>query len=84
VIYDEGASRLISDHGARTLYLAVFNSTLDVLVVLGIAECDVEQLAVIHVFTANLSLLAAYLTRNIGRGPEFAPDADKPTGGSQG
>jgi len=73
-MYDDGLSRLISDHGARTLYLAVFNSTVDVLVVLGIAEVDVEALATIHVFTANLSFLVAYWTRNVGRPPEFPPE----------
>jgi len=73
-MYDDGLSRLISDHGARTLYLAVFNSAVDLLVVLHMADVDVEQLATIHIFNANLSFLVAYLTRNVGRPPEFPPE----------
>jgi len=84
VIYDEGLSRLISDHGARTLYLSVFNSAIDVLVVLGVADVDVEQLATIHIFNANLSFLIAYLTRNVGRPPEFPPEPSQHAGESQG
>jgi len=82
-MYDDGLSRLVSDHGARTLYLAVFNSTIDVLVVLGVAQVEVESLATIHVFTANLSFLVAYLTRNVGRPPEFPPEPVEDTGESQ-
>jgi len=71
------AHRLISDNAARLLYLAVFNSALDVCVVMRWAEVDAVQLATLHVFMGNASFLLAYITRNLGHPHDAPPDGSQ-------
>lgn len=76
MIDDGSLSRLVSDHGPRALYLAVFNSALNCLVVLGVADVDSIQLATLNIFMGNLSILIAYLTRHMATESPPAPDAE--------